>query len=150
MTEQENAANCNDLEALVKTFTTDQLKYLSVRPFVRFDKEAAKAVSISPGTVSRWENKADVDEAVRLMTMDGLVVASEMLRRHLPQAAQEIVDELTHKSTDVRFRAAREVLDRGGLTTKQRHEVELDIKDVDRAIKHELAKLAGGAKTAAS
>lgn len=139
---QESSKDINDLYALVKNFTVDQLHYITVRPFVRSNKEAAKRVGIAAETVSRWENKADVDRAIQLMILDGVVVASEMLRRYIPQATEEFIDELSNKRVDIRHKAAREILDRGGLPTKQHHEVSglggeplFPIDDIVRALK---------------
>lgn len=112
----------NKLEELVKDFTIAQLRYIAIRPFVRFDRDAAKAIGVAPETVCRWEEKADVDKAVRMMALDGVTVASKIFERYLPQAAHEMVTELEHKRTEIRHRAAKEILDRGGLVIKRRLE----------------------------
>jgi len=119
MASQQTATQINHLQELVKNFTIDQLRYLAVRPFVRFNKEAAEAIGIAEETVCRWENKAEVDEAVRLMVADGIVLAAEIVRRYVPQAAQELVTELSDTEVSMRHKAAKEVLDRGGLPAKQ-------------------------------
>jgi len=119
MASQQNATQVNRLQELVKNFTVDQLRYLAVRPFVRFNKEAAEAVGIAEETVCRWENKADIDEAVQLMVVDGIILAAEILRRYVPQAARELVTELGDLEVSMRHKAAKEVLDRGGLPVKQ-------------------------------
>ena len=100
------------LKELLTTFTPDQLNYVAVRPFVRFDYEAAKEIGISRETASRWDNKADVDEAVRLMIADGVHVAHEILSRSLAKAAKEIAEELDHRSVNVRYRAAMAIVER--------------------------------------
>ena len=123
MASQESTTRINRLQELVKNFTIDQLRYLAVRPFVRFNKEAAEAIGIAEETVCRWENKADVDEAVRLMVADGIILAAEILRRYVPQAAQELVTELGDIEVSMRHKAAKEVLDRGGLPAKQQMDV---------------------------
>ena len=122
METQPESSQVNRLQELINGFSIEQLQYLAKRPFVRYDKDAAKLVGVSPETVSRWGNKAEVDEAVLLMAADGVIVAGEILRRHLPEAAQEMVDELTSKRVDVRHKAAKEVLDRGGVSTTQKIE----------------------------
>jgi len=119
MASQQNATPVNRLQELVKNFTVDQLRYLAVRPFVRFNKEAAEATGIAEETVCRWKNKADIDEAVRLMVADGIILAAEILKRYVPQAAQEFVTELSDIEVSMRHKAAKEVLDRGGLPAKQ-------------------------------
>jgi len=120
---QESSTTVNHLQELVKNFTVDQLRYLAVRPFVRYDKEAAAAIGLAAETVCRWENKADVDEAIKLMIADGIIVAAEILRRYVPQAATELVEELADSEVGMRHRAAKEVLDRGGLPAKQQMDV---------------------------
>ena len=109
---QSESTEVNRLQELLKTFTAEQLSYIAVRPFVRYDKEAAKQIKVAAETVSRWENKADVDEAVKLMLNDGIVTAKEILGRSLARAALELADELDHKSVSVRHKAATEILDR--------------------------------------
>lgn len=100
------------LEEILKTLTSEQLRYVAARPSVRYDYQAAEAIGLARETVARWENKADIDEAVRLMLMDGVKVAVEILRRNLARAASEIADELDHKGVNVRHMAAVEILDR--------------------------------------
>ena len=102
----------NRLDEILATLEPIQLQYLSVRPFVRYDKEAADIIGVNNATVSKWKNKADVDEAVRLMALDGVHVAMEILRRSTPKAAQELASELDHKNVSVRHKAATEILDR--------------------------------------
>jgi len=123
MASQESSTRINRLQALVKNFTVDQLRYLAVRPFVRFNKEAAEAIGIAEETVSRWENKAEVDEAVQLMVADGIILAAEILRRYVPQAAHELVTELGNIEVSMRHKAAKEVLDRSGLSARQQMDI---------------------------
>ena len=123
MASQESSTRINRLQELVKNFTVDQLRYLAVRPFVRFNKEAAEAIGIAEETVSRWENKAEVDEAVQLMVADGIILAAEILRRYVPQAAHELVTELGNIEVSMRHKAAKEVLDRSGLSARQQMDI---------------------------
>ena len=116
------------LDELLKTFTADQLKYIAVRPFVRYDYQAAEQIGISRETVGRWDNKADVDEAVKLMVLDGVHVAGEILSRNVAKAASEIASELDHKSVNIRRQAAVEILDR--VTGKSAQPIELSF-DLD-------------------
>jgi hypothetical protein len=118
---QELSSSVN-LQDLIAAFTAEQLDYLAVRPFVKYDKDAAKIIGLAAETVSRWENKQDVDMAVRMMKADGVIVASEILRRHLPEAAMAVTKELKNKRADVRLKAAKEILDRGGVASLQRIE----------------------------
>jgi len=100
------------LEEILKDLTPEQLKYISIRPHVKYDYQAAEKMDIARETVGRWENKPLVDEAVKLMLLDGVIVAGEILRRSLSQAAQELANELEHKRVDIRHKAATQILDR--------------------------------------
>ena len=148
---QQTSSQVNRLQEILEGLTTEQVRYVTKRPFVRYDYEAAKAVGVAPETVSRWKNKADIDEAVRLMCFDGVIAAGVLLHRFLPEAAQELVAELAHKRADIRQRAAKEILDRGGLPATSKTEVtgkdggpvETTVKvDVDQLSDDELAALA--------
>jgi len=124
---QDKSSNINKLREITKQLTSDQLRYLAIRPFVRFDKEAAKEIGLAAETVSRWDNKSLIDEAVKLMAEDGVIVASEILSRYMPQAAREIAEELSHRRVDIRYRAAKEILDRGGLPAARQVEHSGDV-----------------------
>ena len=117
------------LQELLKTFTPDQLSYIAVRPFVRYDYEAAKEAGLARETVSRWDNKADVDEAVSLMLFDGVMTAREILGRSLAKAAKEMTDELDHKSVAIRHKAATDILDRHLGKAGQKLDIELSNKE---------------------
>ena len=112
MGKQEESTEIKRLQELVKGFTSDQLAYLAIRPFVRWDKDAAETMGVSPETISRWENKADVDDALRLMRLDGVIVAGEILRQHVPLAANELANQVAHRNVTIRHKAATEILDR--------------------------------------
>lgn len=137
MCEQEKASQTNDLATLIKDFTVDQLRYLAARPYVRFDKDAAEQIGVSPITISRWKNRAEIDRAVSLIAADGILVTSEILRRHLPQAAQVIIKQLDSRNPMMQHRAAVDILDRAMGRAVQRSEISgpggkpIETKDVD-------------------
>ena len=106
------STDVNRLEEILKQLTPIQLKFVAVRPHVKYDYEAAEQIGTSKEVVSRWEEKSIIDEAVKLMLQDGVKVAAEILRRSLSKAAQELADELDHRSVNVRHKAAIQVLDR--------------------------------------
>ena len=78
---QDLSSDVNRLQSLVNDFTVDQMRYIAVRPFVKYDKDAAKEIGLAAETISRWANKAQVDEAVKLMALDGIVIAGEQRQR---------------------------------------------------------------------
>ncbi len=112
MENHQESPDSTRLQRLIEGFTADQLAYLAVRPFVRWDKQAAKKIGIPRESVSRWENKADIDEALRLMRVNGVSVASQILLEHLPLAAHEITKQVTHRNVNVRYRASADLMDR--------------------------------------
>ena len=112
----------NRLRELLSSFSLDQLRYVSVRPTVQYDKDAAAEIGLAASTVYGWPNKADVDDAIKLMVMDGVIVAGEIIRRHLPEAARVIAGQLKHRSVNVSYRAAKDFLDRGVGAASQRIE----------------------------
>lgn len=124
MSNQEMTANNSELRELIKDFTAEQLRFVAARPFVRSDREAAERIGRSVETVWHWENKAQINEAVRLMTFDGAIVAAEILRRHVPAAAQELGDELDHNRVEIRHKAATQILDRAGVPMEQKLSIE--------------------------
>lgn len=97
MDAQELSSNIKELETILKSLSLDQLRYVSVRPYVQFDKEAADEIGVRPETVSRWKNKSDVERAVRLMALDGVATAREMRRRALTKAMRVKIDGLEEK-----------------------------------------------------
>ena len=111
------------LQEILRTLTAEQLRYVSERVNCKYDYEAAGAIGVSRETVSRWANKADVDEAVKLMVLDGVEVAREILRRSTSKAAQEIAEQLEHRSVNVRYKAAKDILDRNIGSAPAKHEV---------------------------
>lgn len=123
MSEQETSTQVNRLKEILVQLSPVQLEYLAVRPFVRYDKEAAAAIKIAPETVCRWDEKPLLDEAVALMKIDGIFVAHEMLKRNLPKAAKEIVEQLDHNTANIRYRAAMSLFELAGASAPQRLEL---------------------------
>jgi hypothetical protein len=115
--------NSTRLQELLKTLTAQQLRFVSARVDCRYDYEAAEAIGLRREAPSRWDNKEDVDEVVHLMLQDGVMVAREILRRSTAKAAQEIADELEHRSVAVRHKAAKDILDRNIGNAPAKHEV---------------------------
>lgn len=106
------SAESERLEQLLKTFSANQLRFVAARSHFPSDKETAESLDIAYLTVRSWPNKQDINEAIKLMAHDGVIAATEILRRNLPKAALELADELEHKNVNVRHTAAVEILDR--------------------------------------
>lgn len=111
------------LEDILRTLTEEQLKFVAERLSCRTDAEAADKCGLPQRTVYGWDNKQDVNEAVRLARLDGLNVARERLRRMAAKALTVLDNEMDGKSRNAkRYEAAIAVLDRVGLAAVQKVE----------------------------
>lgn len=120
---QENSAS-SQLHSVCLRLTVDQLRFIIARLDCSTDKEAAESIGISPDTVSYWKRVGiPIDEAIKLLAMDGLVLAQEIIRRSVPEAAA--VKRAGLKSEDERIRqsVATELLDRGLGKPTQKQEI---------------------------
>jgi hypothetical protein len=111
-----------------------QIRYVVARAETKTDKEAAEAIGISPVTVKNWDNKADVDEAVRQMHMDGVVTALEIRRRALARAMAVKVGALESDNEKIRQDAATELIEwelgRATQPTDNKHTVQVYVWDL--------------------
>jgi len=96
------------LEVLAK-LTPDQIRYVVARQEFATNKEAADAVDITPRTVYGWGD--DVREAVRLMALDGVVIAQHIRRRALAKAMLIKTGGLDSDSETTRQKAATEIIE---------------------------------------
>ena len=104
----------------------DQLRFLVQRLEVSTDKEAAERIGYDPKTVSKWKGRGyPIDEALRLLASDGVIVAAEILRRKAGKAAATKTAGLDSDDEDMRQAVASEILDRvlGKATQKQEMDV---------------------------
>jgi len=77
-----------------------------------FDKDAAEAIGISARTVKQWKaDGAPIDDAVRLMALDGLIVATELRRRHVAKAMAVKVAGLDEDDNKLRQGVATEIIE---------------------------------------
>jgi hypothetical protein len=124
-TEKHEKAPLATSEALAETvsnLTTDQVRFVVARQECGTDKEAAEAIHISPETVKGWKQKgAPIDDAVRLMARDGVVVATELRRRNLAKAMAVKVAGLDSGREATRQNVATEIIEweMGRATQKQ-------------------------------
>ena len=110
------ADDTRELEDILRTLTEEQLKFVAERLSCRTDAEAADKCGLPQRTVYGWDNKQDVNEAVRLARLDGLNVARERLRRMASKALSVLDSEMDGKGRNPkRYEAAIAVLDRVGL-----------------------------------
>jgi len=99
------------LAEVIKQLTSTQLRFVIARNDSKSDKEAAEIIDISPNTVKNWENKALVDEAVRLMLVDGVITARELRRRNLAKAMAVKVSGLDSIDEKLRQSVATEIVE---------------------------------------
>ena len=104
--------------------TTDQIRFVVARQEFSTDKEAAQAIRIKPDTVYQWKHRgAPIDEAVKLMVMDGVIVASELRRRHLAKAMAVKVAGLDSSKEPTRQAVATEIIEWEMGKAKQKQEI---------------------------
>lgn len=100
------------LDDVLKRLSAVQIRYVIARIEGKTQQDAAKACRLGESTYYSWANRGDVDEAIRLIALDGVVTAREVLRRNVATAALELADQLHSKRSMDRYRAAVEILDR--------------------------------------
>lgn len=138
----ESATNDQQLTNVLRTLSPEQLKFVERRMYERSDADAARALGIPTSTVYSWDNKADVNEAVKLASMDGVHVAKERLHRLLGKAIDGLEIELGNKRN--RMPAIQEVFDRTLGKPVQRNELsgpDGDAIDLKLDAKQHLAQL---------
>lgn len=117
-------SSSDELVQVVASLSTDQIRFVVARQQFATDKEAAIEIGIKPDTVYQWKHKGiPIDEAVRLMALDGIIVARELLRRNLAKAAAIKVAGLDSKQEKTRQDVATEILDRELGKPTQRQEI---------------------------
>ena len=106
-----NATDSGELAEILKQLTITQLRFVVARNESKSDREAAEAIGISPSTVKGWDNKAQVDEAIRLMLFDGVIMARTLRRRNLAKAMAVKVAGLDSGTEKIRQDAATEIIE---------------------------------------
>jgi hypothetical protein len=108
---QPNDTDSARLSEIVSQLTITQLRYIVARNESKSDKEAAETIGIIPATVKGWENKALVDDAVRLMLSDGVITARELRRRNLAKAMAVKVAGLDRDNEKIKQDVATEIIE---------------------------------------
>lgn len=122
--ENQEKSSSERLGQILSGLTTDQIRYVVARQDVSTDKAAAKQIGVSPDAVSRWKyEKVPIDEAVRLMALDGLVMALHIRKRNLAKAMAVKVAGLNSDDEKVRQGVATEVIEweMGKATQRKEH-----------------------------
>jgi ABC-type uncharacterized transport system ATPase subunit len=124
--DQENQAesSAERLVQLLDQLTIDQIRFVIARQQFSKDREAADEIGVKPDTVAQWKQRgAPIDEVVRLMVADGLVLAQRIRRNSLAKAMLVKVEGLDVKDERLRQSVATEIIEWEMGTAKQRHEV---------------------------
>lgn len=110
-TNQEKSSS-DQLEQVLARLTADQIRFIVARQEFSTDKEAAEEIGIKPDTVYQWKHKGHpIDQAVRLMAIDGVIVAKHLRRRNLAKAMSVKVAGLNSGDERVRQGVATEVIE---------------------------------------
>jgi len=98
-----------DANRILAEATPEQVKWVTKRLALNTDKAAARAVGVHPTTVSRWDNKAELDRAIHLLLAEPREAALAILRASVIEAAHIKTDGLQKMGKQV---VATEILDR--------------------------------------
>jgi hypothetical protein len=143
-TNQEKSSS-DKLEQVLETLTVDQIRFVVARQQFSTDKEAAQEIGIKPDTVYQWKHKGfQIDDAVRLMALDGVIVAQHLRRRNLAKAMAVKVSGLDSDDEKLRQGVATEVIEweLGRATQRKEHtgrdggpiETKTDVTGIDAGI----------------
>lgn len=110
-------------EAVLGSLTTDQIRFVVARQEFSTDKEAAEAIGIKPNTIYKWKAEHPIDDAVRLMALDGVIVAKELRRRNLAKAMAVKVAGLDTGDDGLRQKVATEIIEWEMGKAAQRQEI---------------------------
>jgi len=111
----------DELDAVLTRLTVEQIRFVIARQNCATDKDAAEQIGIRPRTTYSWDNKDEVNEAVRLMAVDGVATALHLRRRHLAEAMAVKIQGLRSKNERTRQAVATELIEweLGRATQKQ-------------------------------
>lgn len=116
-----SSENKDRLAEIISQLNANQLRYLAIRHDCSSDDEAAKLLDIKVSTIYNWPPV--VKEALNLMLHDGVIVASEILRRNATKAAAVKAAGLDSVDERIRQDSAGEILDRTMGKPTQRQEL---------------------------
>lgn len=114
MTEQtdQEKSSSDQLEQVLDKLSIDQIRFIVARQQFSTDKEAAEEVGLKPDTVYQWKHKGvPIEDAVRLMALDGLVVAQHIRRKNLAKAMLVKVSGLDLDDERLRQTVATEIIE---------------------------------------
>ena len=98
-----------ELEAILQELSIEQIRFVVARQEFATDKEAAGYIGIKPETVYRWG--PEVKKAVKLMALDGIILARHIRRKSLAKAMLVKVAGLDLDEDNIRQRVASEIIE---------------------------------------
>lgn len=113
------------LDEICRKLSPRKLRYLTARIECESDTdyEAAEMSGLHPSTVSKWSDKALIDEALLLARFDGVIVAKARARVMLSAALNVYEDEMKNRrGHPQRLAAADRVVKISGLEPPTRSE----------------------------
>ncbi|MFA5636026.1 MAG: hypothetical protein WC977_08970 [Anaerovoracaceae bacterium] len=112
-TESDNACTSEALDVVLGQLSPEQIRYAIARREAKSVTDAAAAVGMARQSYYKWpeEERAQIDEAVRLMARDGLVTAMHLRRRALAEAMAVKVAGLRSRDERVRQATATELIE---------------------------------------
>jgi DNA-binding transcriptional regulator YdaS (Cro superfamily) len=132
------------LAEIIRDLSIVQIRFVVARQETKSDKDAAALIGVSPSTVKQWDNKAQVDEAVRLMIYDGVVTARELRRRNLAKAMAIKVSGLDIEDDErLRQNVATEIIEGELGKPKQQTDITSDGKHIFAGAREILEKVYG-------
>jgi len=113
------------LSAVCDQLSTDQIRFIVARQECSTDKEAAEIIGIKPDTVYHWKSrdKAPIEQAIRLMAGDGVLIAAHVRRKSLAKAMLVKVGGLDSEDERIRQSVATEIVDWEMGKATQRQEI---------------------------
>lgn len=116
---------------ILHTCTPEQRRWVLFRLSSKSDKEAAKLAEVHPSTVSKWDNKDKLDLAVAFLFQEPINAALKILGETAIEAAEVLRALLRNKNASIRLKAAESILDRLGITSAQKHDIDLKVFDLE-------------------
>lgn len=114
MTDQQTRENLSsdDLDRVLAELTPDQIRFVVARQEHNTHKEAAESLDIPVSRVYQWISAGvQINEAVKLMALDGLVTALHVRKRNLAKAMLVKVGGLDSEDERTRQNVATEVIE---------------------------------------
>ena len=142
----------SDLTDVLDVLTPDQIRFVVARLDFNTDKEAAEYIELKPGRIYHWKARGvPIDEAVKLMELDGAITALYLRRRSLAKAMLVKTAGLDLKDDALRQRVATEIIEweMGKATQRSEHSgpdggpVEFDVSAWKEKAQRQLGNLAG-------